>query len=273
MIRDNKHINKWLLSGFVSLIIIFSTSYVITRKDSDSEKMANRMPMTMPSDSSTGEKNAPKKPNMNNKKQFYKKTFKDSTAFEEKEKSKESFRPKGYAKADNIVKGVGLSEDELKALHARQRREIELMSGDMDSIVIPPAKEGDPSITLGNLLAIHDQQKNEIEKANDWDEIVIPASKDGYPGLSRDELTVLHEQQKSQLENNINWNEIVIPASKDGYPGLSREKLTTLQDQQNYEIWEDIDNPYEPVAPPPEEGGPNLTANDLKELHKSQSLN
>jgi len=242
-------------------------------KDYDSEKMADLIPMPMPSESPTGEKNAPKEPNMNNKKQFYKNTFKDPTAFEEKEKSKESFRPKGYAKADNIVKGVGLSEDELKALHARQRREIELMSRDMDSIVIPPAKEGDPGITLGNLLAIHEQQKNEIEKENDWDEIVIAAPEDGYPGLSRDQLTVLHEQQERELENNGNWDEIVISATKDGYPGLSREKLTTLQDQQNYEIWESIENPFETVAPPPEEGGPNLTVLELMELHKRQSLN
>jgi hypothetical protein len=69
------------------------------------------------------------------------------------------------------------------------------------------------------------------------------------------------------------WNEIVIQASKDGYPGLSRERLTILQDQQNYEIWEDIDYPYKPVAPTPEEGGPNLTVFEIEELHKRQSLN
>ena len=49
--------------------------------------------------------------------------------------------------------------------------------------------------------------------------------------------------------------------------------IFSLGGNQNYEIWESIDNPYEPVAPPPEEGGPNLTVLELKELHKRQSLN
>jgi len=256
--------------GFISLSIFLSISYVITRKDSDREKILKRIPLNLPGDRHTGESNRYQESALKN---FSEKTLKDSNTLRVKEKSKESFRPKGYAKADNIVKGVGLSEDELRALHARQDREIKLMSGDMDSIVIPPAKEGDPGITFGELLALHEQQRHEIEEADKRDEIVITPSEDGYPGLSRDELTVLHEQQERELENKKDRDEIVIPVSKDGYPGLSRNELTTLQDQQNYELWEDIDNLYKPVAPSPEEGGPNLTVYELKELHKRQSLN
>jgi hypothetical protein len=176
-------------------------------------------------------------------------------------------------KTEHIIKGVGLSADELKALHARQRREIELKSKDVDSIVIDSAEDQASGITLGTLLTLHRQQRHEIENTNDWDGIVISASDDGYPGLSRDELTVLHEQQEIELENHVNWDEIVIPASEDGYLGLSRDELTTAQEQQNYELWESIEDPNEPVAPPPEEGGPNLTAHELKELHEKQSLN
>lgn len=265
MMRDNKHIIKWILPGFVSLIIILSISYVVTSKDSDSEKMANIIQVPMPSDNHMGGKNTHTEPNLKNKKHFSETTLKNSTALGVKE---------GYAIADNIVKGVGLSEDELKALHARQNREIKLMSGDMDSIVISPAKDGDPGITIGELLALHEQQGHEIEEADDRDdEIVIPASEYGYPGLSRDELTVLHKQQESEFENHGNWDEIVIPASEDGYIGISREELTTVQEQQNYELWESIVALNEPVAPPPEEGGPNLTVLELKELHKRQSLN
>ena len=53
---------KWILVGFVSLSIVLSISYVITMKDSDSEKMAKRIPLTMPSDSHTGEKSQYKNP-------------------------------------------------------------------------------------------------------------------------------------------------------------------------------------------------------------------
>jgi len=258
--------------GFVSLGIFLSISYVITKKDSDSEKRSKRVPLNLPGNRHTGERNRYQEPTLKN---FSEKTLKESTALREREKPNESLRPEKYLKTENIVKGVGLSEDELKALHARQRREIELMSRNLDSIVIGPEKEGSASITLGDLLALHGQQRHEIEKANDCDEIVIPASEGGYPGLSRGELTVLHEKQESELENHGNWDELVIPASEDGYPGLSRDELTTVQEQQNYELWESIEvpYPYEPVAPPPEEGGPNLTVLELKELHKRQSLN
>lgn len=268
-----KHIIKWILSGFVSLIIILSISYVITRKDSDSEKMDDPIPITMQSDRHMGEKNPYKKPDLKHKKHFSKKNLKDSTALGVKEESNEFLRSKGYAKADNFVKGVGLSVDGLKVLHARQDLEIKQMIEDTDSIVIPPVKEGDPGITVGELLALQRKQKVEIEKAYNRDEIVIPASQDGSPGLSRNELTVLHEQQERELEIKNERDEIVIPASENGYPGLSRNELIILQDQQNYEIWEDIDNFYEPVAPSPEEGGPNLTVYELKEVHKRQSLN
>ena len=61
---------------------------------------------------------------------------------------------------------------------------------------------------------------------------------------------------------------------KVGQKPFSGVKLIfSISDNHNYELFESIDNPYEPVAPPPEEGGPNLTAHELKGLHKRQSLN
>jgi hypothetical protein len=208
---------------------------------------------------------------LENKNHIYRNIPKVSNNLGIKEKFDEFFNSEGSVKADFIVKGVGLSVDELKTLHARQDREIELMLRDMDSIVIPSSKKGTSGIALGDLLALHKQQRVEIEKAYNRDEIVIPASKDGYPGLSKNELISLHEQQEREINNKNDWDETVIPASKDGFPGISRGKLTTLQEQQNYEIWEDIDNLYESIAPSPEEGGPNMTVQEIKELQKRQS--
>lgn len=235
--------------------------------------MAELMPMSVPSDNPTSEKIPTKKLSLNNKNNFSKRSLKEFSSMNEREKLAESLTLWNNEKTGNIVKGVGLSEGELKALHARQNHEIKMMKEDINSIVIPPTREGEASKTLGQLLALHNQQKYEIEKADYLNEIVIPASEDGSPGLSRNELKLLHEQQEKELENNINWNEIVIPANEGGLPELSGEKISTLHDQQHYEIWEEIDNPYEPVAPPLEDGGPNLTVFEIKELHKRQTFN
>lgn len=57
---------------------------------------------------------------------------------------KENFAPplksQGDVKTERIVEGVGLSEEELKTLHANQRQEIEQMYGNMDAIVVAPGK-------------------------------------------------------------------------------------------------------------------------------------
>lgn len=59
----------------------------------------------------------------------------------EKENSDPLLKSEGSLKTDSIVEGVGLSEKELRALHANQRREIEQMYRNMESIVIAPDEE------------------------------------------------------------------------------------------------------------------------------------
>jgi hypothetical protein len=273
MMRVRKNIIKFVLVGFVSLSLILSIYYVITMNNSDSEKMVMSTPLITPSNSHTGEKRQDFKPNSKNVKHASEKTVKEPAASKVKEKSNESLTPEGIAENDRIVEWVGLSEDELKALHVRQKHEIKMMSEDMGSIVIGSVEDGSAGITLGELLALHEQQMLEINYADSRDEIVIPASENGDLGLSRDELETLHKQQNYELNNRDDWDETVIPASENGDPGLSRDELETLQDQQNYEIWEGSANFDRSVSPSPEEGGPNLSVNELKELHKRQSPN
>jgi len=191
----------------------------------------------------------------------------------EKENSDPPLKSQGYVKTERIVEGVGLSEMELRALHANQRQEIEQMYGNMDAIVIVPGEKGDKGITLGELLALHEQQKQAIANADDFDEIVIPALKEGYPGITRTDLSELHEQQRLAIENAQAWDQIVIPASEDGYPGLTWDEVATVQDLQADEILEMAADPYDLAAPYPEDGGPDMTVQELKNLHMKQSVN
>ena len=61
--------------------------------------------------------------------------------------------------------------------------------------------------------------------------------------------------------------------SEDDFPALSWDDVATLQEQQADEIWERTEDPYEPAAPYPEDGGPNMTVQELKNLHMKQSVN
>ena len=191
----------------------------------------------------------------------------------EKENSDPLLRSEGYLKTESIVEGVGLSENELRALHANQRQEIEQMHRNMNSVVIASAEDGGKSINLGELLALHEQQKQAIANADDFDEIVIPALKEGYAGLTRTDLIELHKQQRLDIENLQNWDQIVIPDSEDGYPGLTWDEVATVQEQQADDISEMAVNPYDLAAPYPEDGGPDMTVQDLKNLHMKQSVN
>jgi len=189
----------------------------------------------------------------------------------------ENFEPpltsEGYLKTEDILEGVGLSEKGLKALHANQRQEIEQMHMDMDSVVIDPAEEGGKGIALGELLALHEQQNQAIANADDLDEIVIPALKGGYPGLTRTDLIELHKQQRLAIENTQDWDQIVIPDSEDGYSAHTWDEVATLQELQADELLEKAIDPYDLAAPYPEDGGPDMTVQELKNLHMKQSVN
>ncbi len=190
---------------------------------------------------------------------------------------KENVRPQLKSEliveTERIVEGVGLSEKELRALHAKQRQEIEQMQMDLESIVIVPSEEDGRGYTLGELLALHEHQKQVIANADDLDEIVIPAFNEGYPGLSRSDLIELHKKQRLAIENSQAWDEIVIPDSENGYADLSWDEVATIQEQQSDEILEMDADPYDFAAPYPEDGGPDMTVQELRTLHTKQSVN
>ena len=191
----------------------------------------------------------------------------------EKENSDPLLKSEGHLQNESIVEGVGLSVKELKALHANQRQEVEQMHRNMDSIVISPAEEGGKGFALGELLALREQQKQAIANADDFDEIVNPALNEGSPGLTRTDLIELHKQQRLAIENAQNWDQIVIPDSEDGYPGLTWDEVATVQELQADEILERAADPYGLAAPYPEDGGSNMTVQELKNLHMKQSVN
>ena len=191
----------------------------------------------------------------------------------EKQNSDHSLESKQHVKTDSVVEGVGLSEKELRVLHANQRHEIEQMYRDMELIIIAPAEDGGKGLTLGELLALHGQQKQAIADTDGFDEIVIPALKDGDAGLTRMDLIELHKQQRLAIENAQNWDQIVIPDSEDGYPGLTWDEVATVQEMQADEILERATDPYGFAAPYPEDGGSNMTVQELKNLHMKQSVN
>jgi hypothetical protein len=147
------------------------------------------------------------------------------------------------------------------------------MNRNMDVIVIAPSEKGGRGYTLGELLALHEQQKQAIANADDFDEIVIPASNEDFSGLSRSDLIELHNQQRLAIENSKAWDEIVIPNSENGYSGLTWDEVATVQERQEDQIIETAADPYDFAAPYPEYGGPDLTVQELKNLHKKQSVN
>jgi len=73
------------------------------------------------------------------------------------------------------------------------------------------------------------------------------------------------------MENEEDWDQIVIPESEDGNQALTLDEVATLQEQQDDDIWESAADPNDPAAPLPEQGGPDMTVDELKSLHMMQS--
>ena len=65
----------------------------------------------------------------------------------------------------------------------------------------------------------------------------------------------------------------MISASEDGSPDLTWDEVAAVQEQQDDEILETTADPYELAAPFPEDGGPDMTVQELKNLHRKQSVN
>ena len=82
----------------------------------------------------------------------------------------------------------------------------------------------------------------------------------------------MHEQQEQILETMNNFDEIVIPGSGDGSGGISRADLTALHKRQSNALKNSADLLDKYAAPLPQEGNSYLTVEELRGLHKSQSL-
>ena len=185
----------------------------------------------------------------------------------------ESLEPEKHVNPESIVEGVGLSEQELRRLHADQRHEIAQMYRDMESIVIGSDNDGSTVLTLGDVLALHRQQKHAMEIADESDEIVISSLNEGDPVRTKTEIFELHQQQRFAMENLQDWDQIVVPESEHGEPARTWDEVATLQELQDDGILESAEDPYEPAAPYPEDGGSDMTVQELKNLHMKQSVN
>jgi len=239
----------WKLIGFGLLCVIVASSYLAVR---DGSQFATR-PQGSP-DVTAAENSEQRQPT---------------------EESADSFAhssSKGNSSIDGAYGSPGLSPDEIRILHIRQQPEVEQMLGDLDVVVIEPTNDGDMEITVRELLALHEQQKRELNSVHDGDEIVIAGGDDGSPARTVSELKAMHEQQEQSIETINDAGEIVIPRSEDGSGGISRAELTALHKRQRSALKKSEDLLHKHAAPLPEEGHPYLTVEELRGLHKSQSL-
>jgi len=90
---------------------------------------------------------------------------------------------------DKIVEGVGLTVDQLKALHAKQIRDIDSINSKMAA----PFDEAIAQVTVEELEVIHAQQRNLFELTPSANEVVIPVLENEPPGLTAMELAALHK--------------------------------------------------------------------------------
>lgn len=160
-----------------------------------------------------------------------------------------------------------LSPEEIKLLHARQQLELEQMLNDTDAIALQATSDGEPGMTVREILALHEKQKSEASAADRSNEIVIPAGDDGTPALSVSALRDIHDRQQVEFAANGNAEEIVIEATTSGAGPMTRADLQALHARQRSMIDGRADAQQQFVAPLPEAGDPYLTVNDVQEMH------
>ena len=270
MIIINKDLIKWIFVGFISLAIILSFFYLKGGKDYNNEKESTSINANIPYDSSKIGKNSNQEPVKIDEEQVSKSSQPAPAAENKYEKTDIIPQKEDIAENKDIVAGTDLTFDELKALHERQMEE---MSNGPSSSIIGYEVAGNPEITFEELKALHEKQRIDIASENNWDEIVVASS--GYgetgSGLTRAEVTKLHEKQKSEWVNTDDWDEIHPLESEQDYPLLTTGKIIMLQDEQNINILRDIENPYQHTAPSVDEGGIDITVQEIKELHSKQA--
>jgi hypothetical protein len=268
--------SKFLYFAFVILFVTAALLFINSHNSGDSDKFEKqaKVETEMPKNQKMGSNSHDIAPEEAVKGESLTSDKNNDNHFmPEKENFSSQLNLENDEKAESIVAGVGLSEKELRALHRSQRQKIQQMNRDMDSIVIVPSDEGDAAVTLGELLALHKQQKRAIENTQDFDEIVIASSAEDHPALTRRELTERHKQQRLAMENAQDWDQIVIPESEDGEPARTWDEVAALQELQDDGILESAEDPDAPAAPSSEHGGPDMTVHELKSLHMKQLIN
>ncbi len=170
--------------------------------------------------------------------------------------------------SEEDLDGVSLTDQEIKALHEKQKREIKMQANDPNELVIL-ASGDQPALTRGQLNALHEQQQRDFKVANqNMDEIVVPGSGD-EPGLTRGQLQALHEKQKREIEKQpSDLDEIAIPASGD-QPALTRGQLNALHEQQQRDF-EAANQNMDEIVVPGSGDEPGLTRGQLQALHEKQ---
>ena len=169
-----------------------------------------------------------------------------------------------------IVEGVGLTVNQLRALHAKQRREFESSVASSSFQAAAPDDETLSGWSVQDLLTLHEEQRRDFEANRRVDEIVIPPSEAGTPGITAAELAKLHEQQNAMFDNPQNpFEEVPAPAPVEDNSMGSVEELMEVHDRQWEQEFADSD---EVASPPPEDGGPGLTVQELSKLHESQGM-
>ena len=259
---------KWIFAGFISLTVLLSILYFNEKKEYDNEREStSTVATTIKKEAipSPPRKDYNQQPVGNNKGQVSKIVPSIPIVNNVITKTNTISPPHPSQENDDIVAGLDMTFDELKALHDRQMEEIA-----HDSEFLVTGIEG---VTIEEVKALHEKQRMEIASENDWDEIVIASS--GYgdteSGLTRAEVTRLHKEQNSEWENADDWDEILPLEPEQNSPLLTTGDIIMLQDEQKINILRDMENPYQSPAPSLDEGGVDMTVQQIKELHSRQA--
>lgn len=163
-----------------------------------------------------------------------------------------------------------LTED-VTRLHARQQADLERMKADHDAVIIGADHGKGAAVTLRELRALHEQQGRTLATPSDAD-VVIPAREDGSSALTVADLRALHEQQEKTLKVTASPDEIAIAGSARGGVDLTVGEITALHERQRAELARNTGPIHDYPAPLGNGRGYALTVEQLRDLHKGQSL-
>jgi hypothetical protein len=171
---------------------------------------------------------------------------------------------------NSIVAGTALTEAQLRALHKSQNEA---------SRIDPTDKIGGPGnselsdLTVGELLALHQKQQEEISSIN-ANEIVIPPSPENqFQGRTIEELTAIHENQNKMANTYQGGYEEPAPSIVDGQvnPYTTTDTLN-LHEYQGGETEYEMTNPdqYVSIQSGGDEKEVLMTVEELWEKHRQQ---